>query len=173
MLYQILLWLLKSFHILFHSDPSARKGESWWEYLILNPGLQGFLLFEHCLAVGLSNFSTYWRTKLFWWLSCKTLIYRYYRMSPGVILFLCSFCVTVVFGFILDSWPIKSMVLGHLISVRDGFNLMEGVGFKSNQMLLGYYQKLCTTVVLGHLPRRSPLRITGSVFGLPFIFLLW
>lgn len=65
-----------------------------------------------------------WRKLLGWWLS-KALISKHSRVSLGVILSVHSFSRIVVFGFPLGPWPIWSEVLGHLISVRHGFHLLE------------------------------------------------
>lgn len=57
-----------------------------------------------------------YRRSLFWWWLIETLNYGYKIMLLGVILLLCSYSITIVYGFLLGVWPIWSHVLSHLIS---------------------------------------------------------
>ena len=52
-------------------------------------------------------------------------MYKYSRMSLGIILFLCPFRRTVLFGFPLGPWAIQSQVLGDPKSIGYGFHLMQ------------------------------------------------
>lgn len=48
-----------------------------------------------------------------------------------------------------------------------------GVGLKPNQVLIGYFQKLCSTIALAGLAGRTPLYLRVFVVVLVFMCLLW
>jgi hypothetical protein len=52
------------------------------------------------------------------------LIYKYSRMSLGVILLLWSFSRIIKYSLLLGSWNIYSQVLGHSSSIGYGFHVM-------------------------------------------------
>jgi hypothetical protein len=90
-------------------------------------------------------------------------MYVYSRRSLRVILSPCVLFYFVCFrGFPLGS-------LGHLVSGSWSprqylvWVLSCVVGFKSNQILVAYTQKLCTTFTLAHLAGSTPLKICGCV----------
>ena len=105
------LWLLQSFCI-----------ESWGEKLTKASHLgmsdqKSFILHFVQLWVFVL-YSVYCSKKLLSWWMRKTLLYGYSRMPLGVMLLLCSFSRTIVFGFSLDYWPIWPQVLGHPNSIN-------------------------------------------------------
>jgi hypothetical protein len=65
---------------------------------------------------------------------------------------------------------VHSPIRVHPCSVRDGFHL-NGMRLKSNQILVGYSQKLCITVALMDLEGWHHGR--EFVAGLVFMFLRW
>ena len=71
-------------------------------------------------------------------------------------IFVSLFVRTVVFGFTLDNQAIYSQVLGHPISVTYEFHLIKWV-LKSNQIVVGYFHKLCATIALAYLAVKTPV----------------
>lgn len=65
-----------------------------------------YSIFTLCPVVAVSICSYLLQKETSLMLVDKTLFYEYSRMSLGVIILLCSFSRTVVFGFTLGSWPI-------------------------------------------------------------------
>lgn len=68
-------------------------------------------------------------------------------MSLGFILSFCNFSRMIAFGFPLDPGPIQFQVLGHLNSVRHGYNFMGwGRSLIPNMVIL--HNKLCSNVII-------------------------
>jgi hypothetical protein len=88
--------------------------------------------------------------------SRQALAYEYSRMTLGVILLLLLCLFLCMFGWLVlkNSIWFYPMSLGYLVS--DSWSLKQwwvwvtycGVGCKSNQILVGYSHKLCTTIAL-------------------------
>lgn len=78
------------------------------------------------------------------------------RMLLGGSSLLHSFSRTLVFAFPLGPWAIWFRVLGY-IELCQGWVSSRGVGFKSNQILAGYFHQLCAVIVLAHFGGRLPL----------------
>lgn len=86
----------------------------------------------------------------------KTLIYEYTKMSLRLILLLCSFNITLLFGSILGHWAILSQVHDYLSSiVLIWIPSAHGVGIKSNKILVGYTHMLYATMILSYLLSRD------------------
>lgn len=102
--------------------------------MFLEPGgdwmCQGLSLSVH-LSVSICN-----RREFLWWWLSKTLMYEPNRMSFEIIVLLCSFSGTVVFGFPLGLCPTQSQVLGHLSSIRHGFALTFVPAYHAGRMPL-------------------------------------
>lgn len=100
-----------------------------------------------------------------WWLS-ETLIYGYRRASLGLILMLCFFSRTSVFGFPPGTW--------HPSSVRHGLHLVECL--ESSQIVVGNFHNVCSTVALEYHADRSPLvsgRVNSGVGGCLSPLVVW
>lgn len=73
------LWLLQSFHLLFHKVLWALKGKISWIYPMYNWVFRGFSL--HSVKLWVSLFvPIYCRKELLWWWLSQTLICGYSRM---------------------------------------------------------------------------------------------
>ena len=93
-------------------------------------------------------------------------IAQYSKMQLRVILLLCSFNRTVVFGLlclISGFWPPKQ----YLVWVSS-----HGVAIKSNQIIDWLNQQVCAAIVPAYSAVRSRLSIEGFIAGLVFAFLL-
>lgn len=121
-----LFWLLWSFiqHSLLHSSLSP-KGRGLWKTSHLGLKVVKTLILWTLFNCRSWLVPIYCKRKLLWrWLSMSP-IYEYSGMSLIVILLLCSFSRTIVFGIPLSPWPIYSQFFVYPSRMSHKFLLME------------------------------------------------
>lgn len=144
------LWVLQFFCLLFSR---VAWGKGFDGEILFRTVSQGISLSAHCATMGLWFIPIYCRRKLFdegvtkhWSLSIE----EYQK------LFCCYVPLrTVVFGFLLSSWPVYSQVLWHPNSVQDGFYLREWALDKSDIGWLVLQFRIIIALV--YLACRTPL----------------